>query len=208
VPDILPVLHRVAGELDRDVATDDLVLIAIADPSITSAAGEALRAEGATYEAMLTAAAQQPRRSEPTRAGLAFPSMVNQLVGWAQGFAAGVGSKSVTLDHLLVALLWDPESGSSHLLAEMGIGRAEVLARMGEMGVRVPQAPLPEATIPGEMGDPVWFPSEDLDKVLDFLLDDMPHRDSLMFGTKGDSSFVRAHRDVPLDDLVKRARAS
>jgi hypothetical protein len=201
-PSILTGVLSVARTLRRQLVTDDLLLIALADPESPSVGGPALRAEGATFASLMSASSRQPPREAEI---VTFHPLVSQLVAWAYGFAVGTGSSSASADDLLVALLWHAESASSRLLREMGVERSKVLSRMRALGVRTPEAEVPPAKAAVDFGDSVWFPATELAAVLAYLRQHMPRFETLRFNTSGDRAWVAAAKDVPLKDLVGRA---
>jgi hypothetical protein len=105
------------------------------------AAGEALRAAGATPERLEEAIVGMLERAEPpverreTDSPDLTPAM-SAASGRAEGLALARGEEP-TRDDLLVALLWHAGSAAS-LLHWLGVDRAALAARLAEAGIAVP----------------------------------------------------------------------
>jgi hypothetical protein len=60
-----------------------------------------------------------------------------------QAFATTLGDGTITLEHVLMALLWDPVSASSQVLWRLGVSRERIVERLRDSGVPVPSSSLP-----------------------------------------------------------------
>jgi hypothetical protein len=165
------VLERVvsaARRLGRQVASDDLFLLAIAELPGDSAARQALEAEGVDAERLLAVIRTRGDGPPELEGGLTYAPAYYSMQGRAEGFAAALGDGPMAPEHVLMALLWDPMSGSSQLLWRLGVTRERIVERLRDLGVSGPRAPLP-AQREIEVGERVWFDRKDVRSVLDYL---------------------------------------
>lgn len=90
----------------------------------------------------------KPKQSpEVVEGGPQLNPAAYQLMSLAEGIAAGLGAPEVTLEHVLLAFLWDPRSDAQFEL--LGSSRARVRGRLAKLGIDVPQAELPPPTLAG-----------------------------------------------------------
>jgi hypothetical protein len=90
------------------------------------------------------------------------------LKGRTQGFAAALGTGRITPEHVLLGLMWDPASRSSHLVWRLGASRERIVERLRDLGIPTPAAPLPRQR-EVEWGARVWFDRADVKRVVDRL---------------------------------------
>ena len=164
----------------------------------------AREAEGVTRERLfdrIRASGDEP--AEKPR-GVTYSPATYTIEGRAEGFAAVLGDGPITPEHVLLALLWDPVSMSSHSLWKLGVARERVLDRLREAGVRVPSAPLPpQREI--DWGERVWFDRDKVTVVLDQVRLHLSPETSWGFNYEDDRAWVRAESSVDLQALVDRA---
>ncbi len=136
------VVARAQG-LGREVASDDLFLLALTELDEADLARQALAAEGINREIVLNEIRTDGDRPVDAPAGLTYAPAFYTMQGWAQGFAAALGDGRIGSQDVLLAVIWDPMSHSSHILWRLGIKRERIVERLRELGARVPAAPLP-----------------------------------------------------------------
>jgi hypothetical protein len=193
-----------AKRLGRQVASDDLFLLAIAELPGDSAARQALGAEGVDAERLLAVIRTGGDGPSELEGGLTYAPAFYSMQGRAEGFAAALGVGSIAPEHVLVALLWDPMSASSQLLWRIGVSRDRIVDRLHDFGVSVPPAPLP-AQREIEVGERVWFERRDVRSVLDYLRGHIPPGTAWGFNYEGDRAWVHAEAAVDVEALVSQA---
>jgi hypothetical protein len=198
---ILDRVSSIARRLHRDVAGDDLFLLALAELPGGSPARRALESEGLDAERLRIEISADGDGSPNGQGGLTFPPAFYSMQGRAEGFAAVLGDGTITPEHVLVALLWDPMSISSQLLWRLGVSRERVVQRLQESGVSVPPTPMP-AQREIDMGERVWFDREKVEAVLDHLSRKLPPGVHLGFNYAGNRAWVVAETSIDLEGLV------
>jgi hypothetical protein len=129
-------------------------------------------------------------------------------MGRSEGFAAAAGSR-VEPEHVLLALLWDPQSVQTSLLRDVGTSRTEVYRTLGDLGVPVPPTDLPP-TDDRPRGERVSFPYERFALVLREVPRRLPEGSFLGFNFNHErtTAWVVATADVDLqavvDDVLSR----
>ena len=103
--EIHSLVASIAQRLGRDVAGDDLFLLALMELPDDVPARSALEAEGVTWDRVL---AEVGDKASDTFQGLLFPPAYNALLGRSQAFAATLGDGAITPEHILLALIWEP----------------------------------------------------------------------------------------------------
>lgn len=193
-----------ARDLGRAVALDDLFLLAIAELDETQPARRALAAEGITAARLLANVRVGGDGPLDPPTGLTFAPAYYALEGRAQGFAAALGDGTITPEHVLLALLWDPGTISSHLVWRLGGDRGRILKGLRDLGVPTPPSPLPPHR-EVEWGGKVWFDRADVDRVLGHLRLHIPPGTLWGFNYEGERAWARAEAIVDLDALVVAA---
>jgi hypothetical protein len=205
--DILERVLSGARRLGRQVASDDLFLLAVAELPGESQARQALEAEGVDAERLLAEIRTGGDGPSELKAGLTYAPAFYSMQGRAEAFAAALGDGAIAPEHVLVAVLWDPMSASSQLLWRLGVSRERIVKRMGDLGVSVPRAPLPvQREI--EVGERVRFGRKDVRSVLDYLRQQIPPGTAWGFNYEGDRAWVHAEASVDVQALVGRALGS
>jgi hypothetical protein len=197
--------HAIA--LGREVMGDDLLLLALLELDPDQPARRALEAEGVTRERVLDRIRAMGDESAEKPRGVTYSPATYTIQGRAEGFAAVLGDGPIMPEHVLLALLWDPVSMSSHSLWKLGVARERVLDRLREAGVRVPSAPLPPQR-EVDWGERVWFDRDKVTVVLDQVRLHLSPETSWGFNYEDDRAWVRAESSVDLQALVDRALAA
>jgi hypothetical protein len=196
-----------ARDLGRTVASDDLFLLALTELDEAQPARRALAAEGIDAGRLLGEIRVEGDRPPDQPQGLFYSPAYYTMHGRAEGFAAVLGDGSITPEHVLLAVLWDPTSHSSHLLWRLGVNRERIVERLRDLGLPVPPAPLPpQREI--EWGERVWFDRADVSRVLHHLRLHIPPDTRWGFNYEGERAWARAESSVDLDALVKAALAA
>jgi hypothetical protein len=202
--DLLDVVFSTARRLGRQVASDDLFLLALTELPGDSAARQALEAEGVDGERLLEEIRTGGDGPPAREGGLTFAPAFYSMEGRAQAFAATLGDGTITPEHVLMALLWDPTGASSQLLWRLEVSRERILQRLRDSGVPVPRSPVPPQRVV-EVGDRVWFEREDVRVVLDHLRLNIPPGTRWGFKYEGERAWVHAEMSVNLQALVEEA---
>ena len=198
------IVYDVAVELGRQVAGDDLFLLALARLDPPSPAGHALEAAGATAD-VLVAQIRTGGDGVPSHGdGLMYSPAYYGMCGRAAAFAAALGDGTITPEDLLLALLWDGNSSSSQLLWRLGVGRERVVDELRARGVVVPGAPLPPQR-EVEFGEDVWFDRDQVGAVIDHVRLRLPPETYWGFNYEGDRAYVSSEASVDLEALVAEA---
>jgi len=181
--------------------SDGLLLLALLELDRDQPARRALETEGLTSERVL----QEIRvfgddSAEPSR-GVTYSPSSYAVQGRAQAFAAALGDGTITPEHTLLALLWDPVSMSSHILWKLGVGRDGVLDRLREDGVPLPSSALPpQREI--DTGERVWFDRDKVSVVLERLREQLSPETHWGFNYEDDRAWVIGESSVDLQALV------
>jgi hypothetical protein len=191
-----------ARSLGRQVADDDLFLVAVAGLHEGRPARRALAAEGIDEDRLLSMV--RVSGDGPPAVGLTFSPAYFKLEGRAQGFAAALGDGRITPEHVLLALVWDPGSRSSYLLWRLGVPRERIIERLRELGVPTPMAPLPEQR-ELKWGPQVWFDRAQVRAVVDCLRARIPPGTRWGFNYAADRAWAIAEAHVDLPALVSAA---
>jgi hypothetical protein len=195
-----------AQDLGREVASDDLFLLALTGLDEDDVARRALAAEEITAERLLPEIRTSGDGPVDAPAGLTFAPAYYSMEGRAQGLTAALADGRIGSEHLLVAVIWDPMSHSSHILWRLGIKREAVVERLREFGAPVPAAPLPsQQTI--EYGERVWFERRQVSQVLDHLRLHLAPGTVWGFNYEGDRAWTHAEASVDMERLIEAALA-
>jgi catechol 2,3-dioxygenase-like lactoylglutathione lyase family enzyme len=197
-------VYDVAVQLGRQVASDDLFLLALARLGPGSLASQALEAAGVTADVLLgqirTGGDGVPAHGD----GLFYSPAYYGMSGRAEAFAAALGDGPITPEHVLLALLWDGNSHSSQLLWHLGVSRDRIVDELRARGVRVPEAPLPPQR-EVEFGEDVWFDRDQVQSVVDHLRLRLSPATYWGFNYEGDRAYVSSEASVDLEALVAEA---
>jgi hypothetical protein len=72
------------------------------------------------------------------RTGWRSPAF-NAMLGRAQAFAATLGDGTITHEHVLLALIWDPTDQASQRIWRLGVSRERLVERLAEEGEDEPR---------------------------------------------------------------------
>ena len=210
-PQLPKEIHRlvfsIAERLGRNVAGDDLFLVAILELPPGSPAKAALEAEGVDAAKALQEVRTTGDLDSDSFEGLVFPPAFNAVLGRAQAFAATLGDGTITPEHVLLALLWDPSNLASQLVWRLGVPRERVVARLAALGVSVPTTPMPSQR-EIEVGERVWFDREHVSDVVHFIGTRIAPGTDWGFNYEGDRAWAMAEAHVDLEALVAEALAT
>jgi len=206
-PALMSEVAELARGLGRQVAGDDLFLLALTKRQDDPPARRALQEEGVDDARVLDAIRTSGDGSSDGEAGVTFSPASYMLQGRAEGIAMALGDGTITPEHVLMALLWDPVSASSQLLWHLGVSRERIVQRLAHLGVPVPSGPLPPQR-EVEPGERVWFDREYVPAVLEQLRLHVPPGTPWGFNYEGDRAWVIAEASVDLSKLVEQVLAS
>ncbi len=194
----------IARTLHRQVASDDLFLLALAGLDRRPPARQALEAEGVTVERLRERIVTWGDDPAPPPTHLTYAPAYYSMCARAEAFAATLGDGAVTPEHVLLALLWGPTSQSSQILWQMGVSRERLVDRLTDLGVPVPSARLP-AQEEIDVGERVWFDRDQIQAVIDHLHLHVPPGTVWGFNYDGDRAWVSSESSVDLPALVADA---
>lgn len=125
------------------------------------------------------------------------------LIGRTEGLAIGMGAPGVTLEHVLIAYVWN----LGWMEMNFGVERAAVIEHLSALGVQVPATPLPSRLPP--QGRRVFVPYDHFDAIIEKLQDRLPANSG--FGLNWDPpssrAWVSAYADVDLAQHVNAVLA-
>jgi hypothetical protein len=200
-------VSRHARALGRDVASDDLFLLALTEADEAGPARQALASAGLTSERVLDQIrATGDGADKPVQPALRFAPAYYKLLGLAQGFAAGLGDGKITSEHVLLAILWNGDR-SLQVLWRLGVRRETILEHLRAAGVAVPAAALP-GVVEVEWGARVWFERDQVARVLDHVRLQVAPGVRWAFNYEADRAWACAEASVDLAALVSAALAS
>jgi ATP-dependent Clp protease ATP-binding subunit ClpA len=203
---IIAAVRRHVEEFGRDVAGDDVFLLAILDLPDDVVARRVLEAEGLSADRVLAEIRTSEDVPSDSPRGVRFPPAYNEMLGRAQGLAAALGDGQITPEHVLLSLIWNPTSLASQVLWRVGISRERLVDRLREMGVSTPRADLPEQR-EMEVGERVWFGRHETDRVLRHLREHIPPDVFWGFNYEDDRAWVWAEARIDMHALVAEALA-
>jgi Cysteine-rich CPCC/Clp amino terminal domain, pathogenicity island component len=176
-------------------------ILAILGRPEDSAAAQALRASGVTYDAFSAEYERRLDRADrPERksSGIGSTPAYHEIIGFAKGLAAGLGSEQVTGEHVLLAVLWEPETGGADLLETIGAEREDVLARLVELRVDVPRQPLPRRRERRRYGERFYVPLDQLEAIRAELAAYLP----ISWNVEEGRGWVSGPEGVDLSDYI------
>jgi Clp amino terminal domain, pathogenicity island component len=177
-------------------------LLALLRPGEETVAAEVLRDCGADYEAL--SSVLESHRVEGRREGISMNPVAHELVGRAEGLAAGLGDESVTVAHVLLALVWGDRHGWP--LAAAGTTREAVYEGLQSHDARLTAELPPTRPLPAGPRQVVHFPQTQLLDVLRELPPLLPPETHWGWNLDGDfRAYVEASGDFDLRQLVRRA---
>ncbi len=136
-----------AKALDLPWVSTENFLLAILASKERPPARVALEECGVDHDAFASAFKRSIEASDPpvydreARSSTATNPAAHELMGRAEGMAAGLGAPTVSYEHVLLAYLWDTSSDELEMLC--GVTRTSVWERLRGLGVEMPAVPLP-----------------------------------------------------------------
>lgn len=190
-------------EMRRQVAGDDLFLLALARLAPESPTRQVLEAEGVTAEVLLERIRTEGDGGTASGNGMTYAPAYYLMHGRADAFAATLGDGTITPEHVLLALLWDAGTHASQILWGLGVRREALVDGLRARGVPVPAAPVPPQR-EMELGEQVWFDRDQVRAVIDRLRT-LPSGTHWGFNYEGDRAWASAESSVDLEALVAEA---
>jgi hypothetical protein len=136
--------------------------------------------------------------AEPS--GMTLNPAGHELIGRAEGLAAGLGAPAVSDEHVLIAYLWDASSAELEVLC--GVTREAVMDRLRSLGVAVPSGHLPSSSVPRPQTK-VFIPYSDHMRVVTALISRLPRDSRFGFNHDGRSrAWVVADWQIDLEAEV------
>jgi catechol 2,3-dioxygenase-like lactoylglutathione lyase family enzyme len=197
-------VFEMAKALHRQVASDELFLLALTELDPSTPARRALEAAGITADRLRPLVRTEGDETAPAPDHLGYSPAYYSMLGRVDAFAACLGDGRVTPEHVLLALLWDADSQSSQLLHHLGVSAGAVVDRLGNLGVPVPASRPPEHE-PVPFGEEVWFDRDQVEKVVDLLRLRLGPGTHWGFNYEGDRAYAVAEVGVDLAALVAEA---
>jgi hypothetical protein len=151
--DLLVGVVAQARRLGRPVAGDDLFLLALSELPGDPPARRALEAEGLDSSRISEEVRTRGDAQADWDGKLHFAPALYLVMGRAEAFAAALGNGTITPEHVLMELLWDPMTFSSQLLWRTGITRQRILDSLHGMGVRVPSVAAWRTAVKSQLSD-------------------------------------------------------
>ena len=144
---------REASSLGLSYVGPDHFLLALLHPEEDTPASRVLDAGGRGYSKGRATVAARNARPSVTDEDRVDPWVYltpasHQVVGRAEGVAAGLAATTVSAEHLLLALLWDRDRHLAFLFEEIGTGREALLEEMRHQGIETPDGELPSVRVP------------------------------------------------------------
>jgi hypothetical protein len=139
---------REAERLGHRWLGSDHFLLALLSPAAEgSPAYEALRACSVDYDRVSEEVGRvQEAQGRPLEnaewSGILTNAEAHQVTAFASGLALGLGAEEVQSEHILLAILWQPELSANGVLGTIGPSAEEIAAELSRLG-EVPSAPLP-----------------------------------------------------------------
>jgi Cysteine-rich CPCC/Clp amino terminal domain, pathogenicity island component len=146
---LLPRASKEAEHLGHHWIGPDHFLLALLRQADQSRAAEVLRSCGLTHKQfvaelarLVTAAAAKDKESRDRTSPQLNPAAY-RMMGRADGIAAGLGKDQVSPEHVVIAILWDPDTLTGTILDGLDVERDDIVERLAAAGIPVPARPLP-----------------------------------------------------------------
>ena len=201
-----------ARQLDHGwIGPEHCLLAILATPNVAS---DALADVGVTYERLrehLLSLSYDPDIPTPrfhkARKGVGPNPAAHKLMGWASGFAVGMGLKSPRPEHWLIAMLYLDEEGAMWL-HPFGVSAQAAVDVLASRGVRVPEfAPIEYQPWRGPRT--VYVSKKELQPILDLLSKKHPPGSEWKWGFnwvgKPRRGRISAEEGIDLDAIVAEA---
>jgi hypothetical protein len=202
-----------ATQLNHGWVGPEHVVLAILAPPAESVAARVLSDLGITHSGfseryVARLASGEPGDAPTAEHGTSTSPAWHELVGRADGLAAGLGATAATAEHLLIAYLWDPDSGAE-LEQLFDVKREAVIAALRTAGVTTPSVAMrPSPRIDPKRQHRVFVPADKVTRVAGMLAGRLPRDSGLGFNfTDDDRAWIGAHSDIDLERYVAEALA-
>jgi hypothetical protein len=151
-----------ARRLDSTTVGPEDFLLAMLSPALAdSRAAKALARCAVTRDLVEeTVESKRPPATRQRRAVTWNPAC-HDMIGFASGLAAGLGAGEVTVEHVLIAQLYQP-----FFAGDQSATRSEILAALVELGVSVPAPPWPQARTRAPRSERIEVSLEDLEALI------------------------------------------
>lgn len=202
-----------AARLNHGWVGPEHVLLAILARPTESVAAAVLNELGITHERfserlVAEIASGDPGAAPTAENGTSTSPVWHELIGRADGLAAGLGSAAVTADHLVIAFVWEPDSGVE-LEQMFDVKRETIIDALQAAGVATPTVamrPSPVANTRGQQR--VFVPADRVVQIAGMLGDRLPRGSGLGFNFTDDArAWVGAYADVELERHVTEVLA-
>jgi hypothetical protein len=119
------------------------------------------------------------------------------MIGFAGGLATCLGRGAVTVEHVLIAQLYQ----RSFFGGSPSATPAAVLAALVDLGVPVPEAPLPKERTPFRASEQIDVSAEDLECLISALPRLLP-APGIAWNRKGKGGWVRSLAGIELSEII------
>ena len=129
--------------------------------------------------------------------------------GRAEGFSHALGTGTVQPVDLLLALLWDNRDWLS--TRQFDVARETVVVHLRDLGVRIPDHPMPDLDRPFVNPQRVDFPLSAMDQVIAVLVERHPPGAELRWGINHDgkdAGWAFAEEGIDLQGIVRQVLES
>lgn len=190
-------------------------LLALVCPALEgSAADDALQACSVDRERLsaelvrMDEAGGRPLRPSKWAGVLTNPE-AHQVMGFASGVATGFGEEEeVSPEHVLLAILWQPEVSANSLLERIGIARGDVVEQLERLGTSLPGVALPEPPPWARIrwGKKAFVPIEQMNALTTELSRLLPPSATYSFNHDGEKeAWFQASEEVDLGEYISFA---
>ena len=181
------------------------IVLALLDETRPSTARDVLQSLGLDRRRAESTAEQMYEAVEDSTAGprtATSEPLWHETLGFAEGFAAGIGRSRANADDILLALVWQARTRSiEEALVLLGTDRQAVFERLVAHGADVPPGELP--VVPRPMQQAARFPSRCLDDLVDVLRQRVPLGQWGVHGDRSEPTMVLlASNDVDIREVL------
>lgn len=198
-----------AHELGHKAVMGEHVLLALLSPKQPTVAAVVMSELGMDYDEILDRLGTMDIGFDHESEGTRSTPVFHQLAGFAQGLALGMGSDTVTDEHVLLAIAYADPTGDQRLIT-YEIDPDEVVNGLRARGVHVPRLAPPVLAPPsGPWGPTVYYLPEDSPAVHEQLIDRYPPG-TARWGTntstwKEGYIYVDGEDEIPMEEIVRAA---
>ncbi len=177
------------------VGPGDFLLAMLSPAFVDSRAARALARCSITRELIDELSGRARRAGKAGRRGATWNPACHEMVGFASGLAAGLGTGEVTVEDVLIAMLYQP-----YFEGDPTSTRHAVFAALVDLGVQVPGPPWPERREPGPRYERVDVSLEDLEALISMLPRLVPG--GIAWNQDGKRGWVQPLNDVDLTAVI------